>query len=120
MDLKWYCDTKNNGTDNAVATLYKANGCPVLEVYEGKDCYFSRPCDKYACHVSELKIPYEVVNNFIKEQCSGVTDDQKNDAKLEFVCKLVKVDFDNQVNAILKLIKVDANNQVSSILNLFS
>ncbi len=103
MDLKWYYNVESNGTDTAVASLYKANGCLVLQVYEGKDCYFSRPCGEYSCHIDKIKIPYEVVNKFVKEQCSDISDDEKNKAAFEFVCKLIKEDFDDQTDTILNL-----------------
>ena len=76
MDLKWDYAAKNNGTTEAVATLYKANGCPVLQVYKGKDSYFSRPCGEYACHVDKVKITYETVDQFTKRQCSDVPNDK--------------------------------------------
>ncbi len=103
MDLKWYYSAENNGTTDPVATLYKANGCPVLQVYKGKDCYFSRLCGKYACHVDMVKVTYEDVNLHTEKQCAGVPDDKKKEIKLKFACNLIESDFNNEVNTILSL-----------------
>ncbi len=103
MDLKWDYAAKNNGTTEAVATLYKANGCPVLQVYKGKDSYFSRPCGEYACHVDKVKITYETVDHFTNRQCSGVPNDKKKEIKLKYACDLIKQDFDSQADTISRL-----------------
>lgn len=103
MDLKWYYSAENNGTTDPVATLYKANGCPVLQVYKGKDAYFSRLCGEYACHIDKVEIPYEVVNNFVEEHCSDVPDNDKNKLKLRHASVLIQVDFDKQSDTILSL-----------------
>lgn len=103
MDLKWDYAAKNNGTTEAVATLYKANGCPVLQVYKGKDSYFSRPCGEYACHVDKVKITYETVDQFTKRQCSDVPNDKKKEIKLKLACNLIKKDFDSQARTIVSL-----------------
>lgn len=103
MDLKWDYAAKNNGTTEAVATLYKANGCPVLQVYKGKDSYFSRPCGEYACHVDKVKITYETVDHFTKQQCSDVPNDKKKEIKLKLACNLIKKDFDSQARTIVSL-----------------
>ena len=103
MDLKWDYAAKNNGTTEAVATLYKANGCPVSQVYKGKDSYFSRPCGEYACHVDKVKITYETVDQFTKRQCSDVPNDKKKEIKLKLACNLIKKDFDSQARTIVSL-----------------
>lgn len=103
MDSKWDYAAKNNGTTEPVATLYKANGCPVLQVYKGKDSYFSRPCGKYACHVDVVKVTYETVNHHTAKQCAGVPDDKKKEIKLKLACSLIKKDFDSQARTIVSL-----------------
>lgn len=103
MDLKWYYAAENDGKTSPVATLYKANGCPVLQVYKGKDAYFSRPYGEYAQHIDRIKVTYEVANNFVKEQYSDVPKNEQNELKLKFVCGLIESDFENQVNTILSL-----------------
>lgn len=103
MDLKWYYTAENNGTTEAVATLYKANGCPVLQVYKGKDCYFSRPCGEYACHIDRIKVPYEDANSFVENQCSNVPDSKKNSLKLKYACCVIESNLRNQADTISSL-----------------
>lgn len=102
MDLKWYYTAENDGKTSPVATLYKANGCPVLQVYKGKDAYFSRPYGEYAQHIDRIKATYEDVNRFVEEQCE-VPNNLKNEAKLKFACASIEVDFRNKADAILTL-----------------
>lgn len=103
MNVKWYYEVENDGKTAPVATLYKANGCPVLQVYKGKDAYFTRPYGEYAQHIDRIQVSYELANNFVQEQCYNVPDNKKNELKLKFVCGLIETNFDNQVNTIFNL-----------------
>lgn len=106
MDSKWDYTAKNNGTTEAVATLYKANGCPVLQVYKGKDAYFSRPYGEYAQHINRIKVTYEVVNRFVEEEeekGAFFTESERKLEKIRFACAFFESDFKMQVNTILSL-----------------
>lgn len=103
MDLKWDYTAKNNGTTEPVATLYNTNGCPVLQVYKGKDAYFSRPYGEYAQHIDRIKVPYEDANRFVEKQKAIIAKDEKEISKVKYACALFESNFEKQVNAILSL-----------------
>lgn len=103
MDLKWDYSAKNDGTTKPIATLYKANGCPVLQVYKGKDCYLSRPCGDYAQHIDRIKVPYEDANLFVEEQKAIIAEGEKEISKVEYACALFESNFQKQSNTILSL-----------------
>ncbi|MCI8362407.1 MAG: hypothetical protein HFJ41_04660 [Clostridia bacterium] len=103
MDLKWYYSAENDGTTNAVATLYKANGCPVLHVFKSKDAYFSRPYGEYAQHIDRIKVPYEDANFFVDKQKAIIAEGEKEISKIKYACALFESNFKMQVNTILSL-----------------
>lgn len=107
MNLKWYYDTENDGTTSPVATLYKENGCPVLQVYEGKDAYFSRSYSEYSQHINRIKVTYEVVNQFVEEEEKKrdtiFTESERKLEEVKVACALLESNFKMQVNTILSL-----------------
>lgn len=103
MNLKWYYATENDGTTSPIATLYKANGCPVLQVYKGKDAYFSRPYGEYAQHIDRIKVTYEDAVNFVDKQRSIIQKGKEEETKIKYACSLFESNFNKQVDNILTL-----------------
>lgn len=103
MNLNWEYHTENFNSDNVVATLYKRKNIPVLQVYEGRDCYFSRPYGEYAQHIDMIKVPYEVADRFLSEQKDIIAAEEKEISEVKYVCTLFESNFKMQVNMILSL-----------------
>ncbi len=104
MNLKWEYHTENFGSDNVLATLYKGDNTPVLQVYAGRDCYFSRSYGKYACFIDRIKVPYSDVLNFIESQRSVIHMGKENEEAIKFCCLAIETNFKRQANEILNLL----------------
>lgn len=84
----------------ALATLYSDSNVAVLDVFEGRDGYYSIP--RYT-FITSFKTSYSDVHS-ISEISDGETNKQSNEKILNAVCCLIEENYKSQVSKIREII----------------
>lgn len=91
----WTYYSNNICTDFAVATYTNNNGVHILDVFEGRDCHFSRPVHPF---FSSCKVSYFSEMN--EEEEKGLSTDEILLKRLKNGCKMIEENYNEQVEKI--------------------